>query len=40
MIEALALPDRFELLDADVPVAALGAAWLGALGVVADEKVG
>jgi predicted NBD/HSP70 family sugar kinase len=30
MIAALGLPDRFELLPADVPVAALGAAWLGA----------
>ena len=29
MIEALGLPDRFELLDAGMPVAALGAAWLG-----------
>jgi predicted NBD/HSP70 family sugar kinase len=29
MIGALALPDRFELLDAGMPVAALGAAWLG-----------
>jgi hypothetical protein len=32
MIEGLGLPDRFELLPADVPVAALGAAWLGAHG--------
>jgi predicted NBD/HSP70 family sugar kinase len=29
MIDALGLPDRVELLPADVPVAALGAAWLG-----------
>ncbi|CAN7157289.1 ROK family protein [Terrabacter sp. LjRoot27] len=28
MIAALGLPDRVELLPADVPVAALGAAWL------------
>ncbi|KRF42631.1 hypothetical protein ASH01_17625 [Terrabacter sp. Soil811] len=30
MIDALGLPDRVELLPADVPVAALGAAWLSA----------
>ncbi len=30
MIEALGLSERFELLDAGMPVAALGAAWLGA----------
>ena len=29
IIGALSLPDRFELLDAGMPVAALGAAWLG-----------
>jgi predicted NBD/HSP70 family sugar kinase len=29
IIDALGLPDRVELLPADVPVAALGAAWLG-----------
>jgi len=28
IIDALSLPDRVELLTADVPVAALGAAWL------------
>jgi len=30
MIDALGLPERVELLPADVPVAALGAAWLSA----------
>ena len=30
MIDALGLPDRVALLPADVPVAALGAAWLSA----------
>ncbi|MGW5240581.1 ROK family protein [Monashia sp. NPDC004114] len=29
MVAALDLPDRFELLDGGMPVAALGAAWLG-----------
>jgi predicted NBD/HSP70 family sugar kinase len=29
MIEALTLPQRFELVPSSVPVAALGAAWLG-----------
>ena len=29
LLEALGLPDRVDLLPADVPVAALGAAWLG-----------
>ncbi|KRB46971.1 ROK family protein [Terrabacter sp. Root181] len=29
IIDVLGLPDRVELLPADVPVAALGAAWLG-----------
>ena len=32
IIQALDLADRVELLPADVPVAALGAAWLGAAG--------
>ncbi|MBC9820370.1 ROK family protein [Terrabacter sp. MAHUQ-38] len=29
LLDALGLPDRVELLPADLPVAALGAAWLG-----------
>jgi predicted NBD/HSP70 family sugar kinase len=32
LVGALELPDRVELLPADVPVAALGAAWLGEEG--------
>lgn len=43
LLDALGLPDRVELLPADIPVAALGAAWLEPAGkpvAVAGEMVG
>jgi glucokinase len=43
LLDALGLPDRVELLPSDLPVAALGAAWLGTTAeraVVAAPPVG